>query len=161
MRILILGGTTEASALALTKSIAELPLLASLLPFDPAAPAAGEIPWDGIAALPHRVVALEAPVRRLAEERADALLGDRGDAVARFERSIARDTVRNEIRLRAPLHAWFESAIAPYDLATLNRRVYDVLFLTPADDPWLGLAPTELFAVLAPVVPGGQAGAAP
>ena len=140
----------EASARALSKAIAEQPLLEALLRFeDPSSPPS-EAPWERLAALPGRRVELDAAVRELAAARADALLAERGDAVERFERSLARDTLRNEVLLRAPLHAWFESAIVPYDLATLNRRVYDTLFLTPADDPWLGLAPTELFAVLAP-----------
>ena len=34
------------------------------------------------------------------------------------------------------------------DLESLNERVYADLFLTPSDDPWLGLNPSSVFAAL-------------
>lgn len=60
-----------------------------------------------------------------------------------FERNVALDTVRNEYRLHSIIHEWFASADRTADFARLNQRVYAELFLTPANDPWMGLAPAE------------------
>ncbi len=65
-----------------------------------------------------------------------------------LEHSIAEDTVRNEYQLHARLHQWFADGTAPQDLAALNKRVYAELFLTPDSDPWLGLAPADVFSAL-------------
>ncbi len=37
------------------------------------------------------------------------------------------------------VHGWLADRSVPIDLATFNARVYRELFLTPANDPWLGL----------------------
>ncbi len=34
------------------------------------------------------------------------------------------------------------------DLDSLNERVYAELFLTPSDDPWLGLSPSSIFTAI-------------
>ena len=65
-----------------------------------------------------------------------------------FSRSVAEDTVRNEYLLHQQIHTWFQADVPPQDLASLNARVYAELFLTPADDPWLGLAPTYAYTGL-------------
>lgn len=70
--------------------------------------------------------------------------------VQSFERSIAEDTVRNEYQLRPTLRQWI---VTPPDapvanLASLNERVYAELFLTPSDDPWLGLGSEETYTAL-------------
>ena len=41
------------------------------------------------------------------------------------------------------LAEWIAQAQRPLDLKEFNERVYAQLFLTPSDDPWLGLAPAE------------------
>lgn len=68
--------------------------------------------------------------------------------VAGFERSLAEDTVRNEYTLHRRIHEWFAEGEAGPDLHSLNERVYAEIFLTPASDPWLGLAPAEAYAAL-------------
>lgn len=67
----------------------------------------------------------------------------------RFEGDIARDTVFNEYRLRRELLGWLvaDPALAS-DLRKLNDRVYAELFLTPLNDPWMGLAPDDVYAAL-------------
>jgi hypothetical protein len=70
------------------------------------------------------------------------------DVVISFQKSIALDSVRNEYRMHAPLHAWFAKGEVNGDMETLNKRVYDELFLTSRSDPWLGLAPTGLYTAL-------------
>lgn len=68
----------------------------------------------------------------------------------RLERSIAEDTVRNEymlhVRALRELRRW---KVTQHD--RFDRWVYDELFLTPRDDPWLGLVdPTAYDAMPLP-----------
>ncbi len=69
--------------------------------------------------------------------------------VDKFEKSIALDTLRNEYLLHRRVHEKFaagDSRTADYD--SLNEWVYAELFLTPSSDPWLGLAPTDVYTAL-------------
>jgi hypothetical protein len=65
-----------------------------------------------------------------------------------LKHSIAEDTVRNEYQLHARLHQWFIDGTASKNLDAFNKRVYAELFLTPDSDPWLGLAPADVFSAL-------------
>jgi hypothetical protein len=71
--------------------------------------------------------------------------------VQTLESSIAIDTVKNEYRLHRAIHQWLGDASSQADIDTLNERVYSELFLTPGSDPWLGLAPADVYTAL----PGG------
>jgi len=62
--------------------------------------------------------------------------------------SIALDTMRNEYLLHTTLHEWFANGTAPENLPQLNERVYAELFLTPSNDPWLGLTSKDTFSAL-------------
>ena len=66
-----------------------------------------------------------------------------------FEDSMALDTVRNEYLLHRRIHEQFADA-APQtaDVDALNEWVYAELFLTPSADPWLGLAPPDVYTAL-------------
>jgi hypothetical protein len=64
-----------------------------------------------------------------------------------FERNIAIDTARNEWNFHAPLHQWFATREVN-DFESLNRMVYDKLFLTPQSDPWLGLSSAGIYTGL-------------
>lgn len=75
----------------------------------------------------------------LQAEQLDAVVGG-------FENLMALDTVKNEYRFHARLHTWL--AEGSPDMASLNARVYEELFLTPASDPWLGLVPPQIFTGL-------------
>ena len=68
-----------------------------------------------------------------------------GRLVAAFERQLAADTALNYYRWGFEIHRWFADGTAPADLEALNRRVYAELFLTPADDAWLGMATRGAF----------------
>jgi len=46
------------------------------------------------------------------------------------------------------VHAWFEQPVAPPDFAEASRRLYEEVFLTPADDPWLGISTPLIFTGL-------------
>jgi len=65
-----------------------------------------------------------------------------------LQRSIAEDTVRNEYQLHSRIHQWFARGVAPAQLDALNSKVYAELFLTPNSDPWLGLAPADIYSAL-------------
>jgi hypothetical protein len=69
--------------------------------------------------------------------------------VSAFEDAMALDTVRNEYLLHRRIHEEFalcKGATANVD--TLNEWVYAELFLTPSSDPWLGLAPRDVYTAL-------------
>lgn len=68
------------------------------------------------------------------------------ELMANLRRTVAIDTLAND-ELHGVIHAWFAAGEVT-DLATLNERVYAELFLTPSDDPWLGLNPSSLFAAI-------------
>jgi len=90
--------------------------------------------------------------RRLLLAKAEAWtkLDNEGAALDRFEGLIAEDTVRNEYLLRPAIHAWLAESRNVPDLTAFNEKVYAQLFFTPSSDPWLGLAPSEVYAVLTP-----------
>ena len=65
--------------------------------------------------------------------------------VTTFEDAIARDQALNHYVFHARVHGWFaEQGMAP-TLASLDRGIYQQLFLTPASDPWLGLVPADTY----------------
>ena len=61
-----------------------------------------------------------------------------------LRRTVAADTVLNEYDLHLRAYGWFADGQV-HDLYSLNERVYDELFLTPSNDPWLGLQPDTIF----------------
>jgi hypothetical protein len=69
--------------------------------------------------------------------------------VRAFEDSMSLDTVRNEYLLHRRVHERLaESATGTMDFNELNEWVYAELFLTPSKDPWLGLAPSDVYTAL-------------
>lgn len=68
--------------------------------------------------------------------------------LVKLESSIALDTVRNEYELHRRLHQWFVDGEAPASVEELNEKVYAELFLTPSSDPWIGLAPNDVYTGL-------------
>ena len=69
--------------------------------------------------------------------------------VRAFEDSMTLDTVRNEYLLHRRIHERFaDDKTPPADVDALNEWVYAELFLTPSKDPWLGLAPRDVYTAL-------------
>lgn len=66
--------------------------------------------------------------------------------IAAFEALMRRDVAYNELVLHSVIHDRMMSG--SIDLAQLNRWVYAELFLTPAEDPWLGMATPDIFTGL-------------
>lgn len=64
-----------------------------------------------------------------------------------LRRTVAADTLFNEYELHREIHQWFAQGQVG-TLEALNERVYEELFLTPEDDPWLGLNPDAVFTAL-------------
>jgi hypothetical protein len=69
------------------------------------------------------------------------------ELLIRFDASLRKDTAHNELQLHARLHEWLAARPA-LSLQALNERVYRELFLTPAEDAWLGMATPLLFSGL-------------
>lgn len=56
-----------------------------------------------------------------------------------FRQNLAVDTTRNLTQLQPRLRRLLAEHDAPPSLAAFNARVYDDVFSTPLDDPWMGL----------------------
>jgi hypothetical protein len=67
--------------------------------------------------------------------------------IAAFEASMTRDAAYNELVLHQQIHARLAARPAA-TLLELNRWVYAELFLTPAEDPWLGMATPDAWSGL-------------
>lgn len=65
--------------------------------------------------------------------------------VAKFETHVAEDMARNEYFFHAQIRRWIADD-PTISLQRLNERVYAELFLTPANDPWLGLVPPVVYS---------------
>jgi hypothetical protein len=61
--------------------------------------------------------------------------------------SVAQDTLFNEGELHFRIHQWFANGEVS-DVPSLNKRIYDELFLTPEDDPWMGLQQPTVFTAI-------------
>ena len=69
--------------------------------------------------------------------------------VRNLEESLAIDTLRNEYQFRPAILNWLQTqAGLRRSLASLNQRVYAQLFLTPQEDPWLGLALPDVYSAI-------------
>jgi len=151
----------EASKAAVGKTMAEFPLVRAVLPFTNLEAATDEQGWARIAQHflgeaqldegslmliqtkhPKAVEAAEVADTKSRVEKPMLRM------VVNFQRSMALDTARNEFLLRRKIREWFVAGDPSRDLAALNKRVYAELFLTPAEDPWLGLVPADTYSAL-------------
>ena len=151
-----------ANELARPKRRIESPLIAAALPTATTPDeVSDESMWQAIAALHAEDAALDQASRELirAENPTAAIAGRLAitkriveDPLVRLVRSlqesIALDTVRNEYQLHRRIHQWLSEASYRPDVETLNERVYAEVFLTPSSDPWLGLAPPDVYTAL-------------
>jgi hypothetical protein len=67
--------------------------------------------------------------------------------IQNFEQSINVDTAANKFRMEIPIHALFARG-QEGSFESLNRKIYDILFLTPKSDPYLGLGSDGIFTGL-------------
>jgi hypothetical protein len=141
----------RASERALSKMAVEMPILTAV--------SADAIRMRTPEIAPSTVADLHWEDSELSEESRQLLLAksktwlerDPDSALARFQSLIGEDSVRNEYLLHPAIHAWLAESREVPDLTAFNEQVYARLFFTPSSDPWLGLAPSEVFSVLTPV----------
>lgn len=153
-----------AGEIAFSKRAIEAPLLKSTQP--PAEPPPGRASisnelWARIAALHTDEARLDtASLKLIASKLPSAVEASRLATskqlvespalrtLRNLQSSIGEDTVRNEYLLHAQIHNWFVENAAPANLDLFNSKVYAELFLMPDSDPWLGLAPANVFTAL-------------
>ena len=144
-----------ASRLTLAKVMVELPTLSSvdrqvLTEVTPSSPFAklSDSNWARLARLYQNRVYLDKGSLNLMQRKLSPSASIR-TVLNSFESAIAQDTVRNEYVFHAQIHNWFANGefvdSDSKSLTALNRRVYDQLFLTPANDPWLGLVNENVY----------------
>jgi hypothetical protein len=157
---------TIASRLALSKMVIEMPTLtrttgAPISEVIPPSPFSklSDANWARLARLYQNRVYLDQGSLKLMERKLSPS-ASMPTVVNSFERAIAQDTVRNEYVFHAQIHSWFANGEFlgnenlngnSLALGSLNRRVYDQLFLTPASDPWLGLVNENVYTGLSKV----------
>jgi hypothetical protein len=68
--------------------------------------------------------------------------------LANLNRTVSLDTVQNNYMRRTKILAFIagQAKESRLSLTAINTWVYSQVFLTPADDPWLGLAPPDVFS---------------
>jgi len=123
----------DVSRLAATKAVVERPLLRQLR-IGSRPPVLASIPGDDVA-FSRESLALMQTKQALTDE-----------LMANVRSAVAADTLFNR-ELHGTIHQWFANGEVT-DLVSLNERVYAELFLTPSDDPWLGLNPSSVFAAI-------------
>jgi hypothetical protein len=74
--------------------------------------------------------------------------GQLAQRIARFERGLREEQLRNEFALHGAIHRHLAQA-SQVAFATTNEFIYDKIFMTPRSDAWLGLMPTEALTALA------------
>jgi hypothetical protein len=157
-----------AAPVAITKSGVEVPLLrrgaqdALTLNLDRLDAPSSDVTWKLIAALHADDASLDPAAVRMIQYKQPPTAAEAArvtlskmvveNPMVRMLRnlqfSIAEDTVRNEYQLHSQIHEWFANGTAPANLDALNTKIYAQLFLTPDSDPWLGLAPSDVFSAL-------------
>ncbi len=140
-----------AEMLTLTKSSIETAVALSLSPPSIGAPNATAV-RDSVS----KVEALDERSRRLIQAIGPTDWGAvpetlRGDGFSRMmralERNIAGDTLINRHGLHPLIHKLFAQDAA-HNFETLNTMIYADVFITPAHDPWLGMADPQGFTGL-------------
>jgi len=123
----------DASALAMSKSAIDMPGIGTI--YGPV-----QRKQRGTTVTKDDVQSLGVPIW-------DDLLASRARSV---EVNLAGDAATNELVLRPLIRTWFASGqINLRDFEALNRRVFSEVFLTPRDDPWLGMMSTDLWTGIA------------
>jgi hypothetical protein len=65
--------------------------------------------------------------------------------IAQLERTIVADTALNQLRLRPQIAREIVRRGGRVEFTSLNAWIYDQVFRTPREDPWLGLLPRDVF----------------
>jgi len=132
----------SAAPIGLSKSMVEIPLLRSM-----SSSAGGNV--SGTSFPKAQVAAPIAVAKRAVEAPMLRSFGNSRKIVS-LSGSIALDTVENNYMRRTRILAFIAGPAAEsgLSLAAINEWVYSQVFLTPSDDPWLGLAPNDVFSAI-------------
>jgi hypothetical protein len=131
-----------AAPIGLSKSMVEIPLLRSM-----SSSTGGNVSGTSF---PRAQVAAPIAVAKRAVEAPMLRSFDNSRRIVSLSRSIALDTVENNYMRRTRILAFIAGPAAEsgLSLAAINEWVYSQVFLTPSDDPWLGLAPADVFSAI-------------
>jgi hypothetical protein len=143
-------GAEFAAQRAMTKSVVEAPLVSSLRNLATLTEITDRAAWEKLAQRYRREAVLDnRSIHLIRAKKVDQGNNQAFQAVVQqFESSMALDTVRNEYLLHSQLHRWFTEGTVIRSVTQLNDRVYAELFLTPNTDPWLGLAPKDVYSAI-------------
>lgn len=129
------------------KRLAEVRIVREIVPANDISGADGTF-WDNLASTRLADASLDAASITLMRSQyasMDQASFDR--MVARFQKVLAVDSVRNNFWFRSQALAWLQQD-PKISVEALNARVYSELFLTPATDPWLGLVGDDVYAAV-------------
>ncbi|MBF2007139.1 MAG: hypothetical protein IGS49_17140 [Chlorogloeopsis fritschii C42_A2020_084] len=146
---------TVAGSLAVAKMRVESPMLNTLQPEgnqNTSSEITDQATWNRIAQLHSANAKLDgnsiALIRAKQNQSAKNPEENLTRLIRNFEAAMALDTVRNEYMLHRQIHQWFVQGNQANNLDALNEKVYAELFLTPSSDPWLGLAPNDIYSAI-------------
>ncbi|MCA9613188.1 MAG: hypothetical protein KC586_10595 [Myxococcales bacterium] len=130
----------DAMPLTIGKAAIEVPML-DVLARRPTPRPRDDVDWDRVAGLGARFATMQT------SEATVALVALKTGTSLEEARPLARrlvgtafvDGTRNENVLHPRVHLWLADEAAERGFEAFNARLYRELFLTPADDPWLGL----------------------
>jgi hypothetical protein len=133
--------------LAATKSGGEIPILRNTENLDHV-----NLPGGNALAPPFPTAQVAARVS-LAKRMVEAPMlrsFDNSPRVVSLRRTIALDTVENDYMRRTKVLAFIagQASARKLSLAAINDWVYGQVFLTPREDPWLGLAAGDVFSAI-------------
>jgi hypothetical protein len=140
----------QAVPIAISKATIERPILRGMFDDPKLLDSSGRDPgWVAISRLQALEATLGQGTYELMSFKDPSLIGSSLQlAVTALERAVAEDTVRNEYIFRSRIHRWLASGEVSTDVARLNEKIYDELFLTPGRDAWLGLRPAGTYTAL-------------
>ena len=143
-----------AAPLAVSKSLVETPMLRGFANLKDA----GSSPTESAPAAFFPTAATAAPLavtkRAVEAPMIGTLVGgpSRVDwaRIATLRQTVAMDTVQNNYMRRTRILGFIAGPAAQrtLSLADINNWVYGQVFLTPREDPWLGLAPPDVFSAI-------------
>jgi hypothetical protein len=101
------------------------------------------VPGDDFSAIDDNALGLIREKRAPLHESPESL----ARVIESFRRTLVADTVQNEYILRPQIHQFFIDH-PRLTFAVLNDLVYAEVFMTPREDPWLGLRSDQTFTAL-------------
>lgn len=139
------------------KSAVEMPVVRRIAPAIalPRPTDLDRVDWKSVAAGLRADVTIDEPTRAIMRAKAPLdwstgapkPIDDAGfeRLVEAYEGHVAEDMARNKYAYHPAIRGWLRDDPS-MELGALNARVYSELFLTPANDPWLGLVPPVAYS---------------